>query len=95
MIDWFKKTEKKFTDNDFVKIYIDFPRSDLIKKIDKRTHKMFNDGAINEVKNFLRLGVKKDKSSNKIIGINEIYKFLSGEYDSKTAKDLISIKTRQ
>ena len=95
LIDWFKKTEKKFTDNDFVKIYIDFPRSDLIKKIDKRTHKMFNDGAINEVKRFLRLGVKKDKSSNKIIGINEIYKFLSGEYDSKTTKDLISIKTRQ
>ena len=43
----------------------------------------------------LKIKVKKDKSSNKIIGINEIDKFLRGEYDLKITKDLISIKTRQ
>ncbi len=36
---------------------------------------MLREGAINEVKKFLKLNVKKDKSANKIIGINEIKKY--------------------
>ena len=56
---------------------------------------MFNNGAINEVKRFLKLKIKKDKSPNKIIGINEVEKFLIKEHDLKTTKELISIKTRQ
>ena len=95
LIEWFKKTDKKFEDSDFLKIYIDFPRSDLIERINKRVDEMFKSGVINEVKRFLKLNVKKDKSSNKIIGINEVNKFLTGEYDLKTTKELISIKTRQ
>ena len=95
LIDWFKKTDKKFEDKDFLKIYIDFPRPNLIEKINKRVDEMFKNGAVNEVKRFLKIKVKKDKSSNKIIGISEIDKFLRGEYDLKTTKDLISIKTRQ
>jgi tRNA dimethylallyltransferase len=95
LIKWFKKTDKKFEDSDFLKIYIDFPRSDLIERINKRVDEMFKSGVINEVKRFLKLNVKKDKSSNKIIGINEVDKFLTGEYDLKTTKELISIKTRQ
>jgi len=95
LIEWFKKTDKKFEDSDFLKIYIDFPRSDLIERINKRVDEMFKSGVINEVKRFLKLNVKKDKSSNKIIGINEVDKFLTGEYDLKTTKELISIKTRQ
>ena len=95
LIDWFKKTDKKFEYDDFLKIYIDFPRSDLIERINKRVDEMFNNGAINEVKRFLKLKIKKDKSSNKIIGINEVEKFLIKEHDLKTTKELISIKTRQ
>ena len=56
---------------------------------------MFRNGAIHEVKGFLKIKVKKDKSPNKIIGIKEIDKFLTGEYDLRAVKDLISIKTRQ
>ena len=56
---------------------------------------MFKNGAIQEVKGFLKIKVKKDKSSNKIIGIKDIDNFLMGEYDLSTTKDLISIKTRQ
>ena len=95
LIDWFKKTDKKFEYDDFLKIYIDFPRSDLIERINKRVDEMFNNGAINEVKRFLKLKIKKDKSPNKIIGINEVEKFLIKEHDLKTTKELISIKTRQ
>jgi len=95
LIDWFKKTNKKFEDEDFLKIYIEFSRSDLIERINKRVDQMFKNGAIHEVKGFLKIKVDKDKSSNKIIGIKEIDKFLMGEYDLRTVKDLISIKTRQ
>jgi len=95
LIDWFKKTNKKFEDEDFLKIYIEFSRSDLIERINKRVDQMFKNGAIHEVKGFLKIKVKTDKSSNKIIGIKEIDKFLMGEYDLRTVKDLISIKTRQ
>ena len=95
LIDWFKKTDKKFEDEDFLKIYIEVSRPDLIERINRRVHEMFRNGAIHEVKGFLKIKVKNDKSPNKIIGIKEIDKFLMGEYDLRTVKDLISIKTRQ
>ena len=95
LIDWFKKTDKKFEDEDFLKIYIEVSRPDLIERINRRVHEMFRNGAIHEVKGFLKIKVKNDKSPNKIIGIKEIDKFLIGEYDLRTVKDLISIKTRQ
>ena len=95
LIEWFKKTNKTFQDENFLKIYIEFSRPDLIERINKRVDQMFKNGVIHEVKGFLKIKVKKDKSSNKIIGIKEIDKFLMGEYDLRTVKDLISIKTRQ
>ena len=95
LIDWFKKTDKKFEDKDFLKIYIEVSRPDLIERINKRVNQMFKNGVIHEVKGFLKIKVKKDKSPNKIIGIKEIDKFLTGEYDLRAVKDLISIKTRQ
>ena len=95
LIEWFKKTDKKFEDEDFLKIYIEVSRPDLIERINRRVHQMFKNGVIHEVKGFLKIKVKQDKSSNKIIGIKEIHKFLMGEYDLRTVKDLISIKTRQ
>jgi len=95
LIEWFKKTDKKFEDEDFLKIYIEVSRPDLIERINRRVHQMFKNGAIHEVKGFLKIKIKNDKSPNKIIGIKEIDKFLMGEYDLRTVKDLISIKTRQ
>ena len=95
LMEWFKKTNKKFQDEDFLKIYIEFSRPDLIERINKRVDQMFKNGVIHEVKGFLKIKVKKDKSPNKIIGIKEIERFLMREYDLKTVKDLISIKTRQ
>ena len=62
-------------EDNFFKIYIDYPREDLIQKIKKRTEQMIKIGAINEVKRFIKLKVKKDKSVNKAIGINEIKEY--------------------
>ena len=56
---------------------------------------MFKDGAINEVKRFLKLKIKKDNSSNKVIGIVEIKEYLEKKLDLKDVIEKISIKTRQ
>ena len=92
---WFEKTKKNFDENDFLKIYIDCPRDDLIKRINTRVNKMISLGAVNEVKKFRHLKIRKDKTSNKLIGISEISKFLDGEQNIDTTKEQISIKTRQ
>jgi tRNA dimethylallyltransferase len=93
--DWFKNTKSHFKDNDFFKLYIDYPRKDLIKRIEKRTEKMIRMGAVKEVKRFIRLQIKKDTSVNKAIGINEIKEFLNDEKELSDIKEKISIKTRQ
>ena len=93
--DWFKKTKSFFKENKFYKIYIDYPRKDLIERIDKRTEQMIKMGAIKEVKRFIKLKIKKDNSVNKAIGINEIKEFLNQELELSDIKEKISIKTRQ
>ena len=93
--DWFKITKSFFKEDEFFKIYIDYPRKDLIKRIDKRTEQMIKMGAIKEVKRFIKLKIKKDNSVNKAIGINEIKEFLNYEKELSDIKEKISIKTRQ
>ena len=56
---------------------------------------MINSGAINEVKKFIKLKIRKDQSVNKVIGIAELTQYLNHEVTLEEAKELISIKTRQ
>ena len=55
MISWFKNTKSDYSHNDFFKICIDFPRKDLIERINKRSENMIKLGAILEVKRFIKL----------------------------------------
>ena len=93
--DWFQNTKSYFVKDDFFKIYIDYPREELIQRINKRTEQMIEIGAINEVKRFLKLKVRKDKSVNKAIGIHEIKEYLEKREDMSNVIEKISIKTRQ
>jgi len=95
LVDWFKNTKSKFVDEDFIKIYIDFPRQGLLDRISIRTDQMFDQGAIAEVKKYLRLNIAKDKTSNKVIGIKEIKDFLNKKSDLSEVKEKILVKTRQ
>ena len=95
LVDWFKNTKAKFDDDDFIKIYIDYPRQDLLDKISTRADQMLKQGAIEEVKKFLKLKIGKDKTSNKVIGINEIKDFLNNKSDLSEVKEKITVKTRQ
>ena len=93
--DWYKNTKSNFRKTDFYKIYISFPRAELIERINLRSQKMIKNGAIKEVKNFIKLNIKKDKSVNKAIGINEITEYLNNKKKLNEITEKISIKTRQ
>ena len=82
-------------EDDFFKVYIDYPRQELIGRINLRTEEMIENGAIKEVKGFIKLRVRKDKSANKAIGVNEIREYLKKQKDLKDTEEKIAIKTRQ
>ena len=95
IIEWYKKTIIYFSPDEFIKIYIDYPRESLIKRINLRVDDMFAEGAVEEVRRFNKLKVKKENSSNKVIGIKEISNFLNKQCSLDQTKELIAIKTRQ
>ena len=95
IVDWFKKTKSKYADEDFAKIYIDFPKQDLLDNISTRVDQMFEQGAIMEVKKFMKLKLRSDSSVNKVIGINEIKDFINKNSDLNETREKITIKTRQ
>ena len=93
--EWFKSTKSDYENNDFYKIYIDYPRTELIKRINNRTQYMIKNGAILEVKKFIKLRVSKFRTASKAIGINEIREYLNKKIEIQEVIDKISIKTRQ
>ena len=95
LTEWFKNTKSHFLENIFFKVYIDFPRQELIERINIRTKEMIENGAIKEVKNFIKLRVRKDKSANKAIGVKEITEYLKKQKNLNDTRDKIAIKTRQ
>ena len=95
MYEWFKNTKSKYEQKDFYKIYIDFPRDELIKKINLRVGEMLDRGAITEVKKFIQLKVPRNKTASKAIGISEIKEFLDKKIKISELIEKISIKTRQ
>jgi tRNA dimethylallyltransferase len=95
MYDWLNKTKSEFKDDEFLKLYIDFKREELVKRISLRAIKMIEEGAVEEVKRFIRLKIKKDLSVNRVIGIDELTQYLNKKINLGQARELISIKTRQ
>ncbi len=93
--EWYKNTKSDFKKKDFCKLYIDYSRDELIKKINLRTKQMVDLGAILEVKKFLKLKIPKDKSISKAIGISEIKDFINKKITKSEVIQKISIKTRQ
>ena len=95
LFDWIKKTKSDFLNYEIKKIYLDFPRTELLKKISLRTEMMFDKNCIEEVKKFNTLNLNKSLSANKLIGVQDINSYLKGEITLDQCKDRINIKTRQ
>ena len=95
IFEWYKKTKSQYKKDEFLKIYIDYPKEELVNKISKRVDQMIKDGAVEEVKNFEKLNLKNDNNLNKVIGIREIKDFIDKKTSFKEMKLNIVIKTRQ
>ena len=92
---WFKNTHSLYEQKDFHKIYVDFQRNELLNRINLRAQEMIKNGAVSEVKRFVKLKVPKDRTANKAIGISEVKEYLNKKIDIKEVIEKISIKTRQ
>jgi len=95
IFEWYKNTKPSFRNDQFIKIYIDYPRDELVSKISKRVDQMMKSGAIQEVKDFLKLKLKSDSNIFKVIGVREIREFINKKSSLSDLKQNIVIKTRQ
>ena len=95
LFDWFKNTKSNYEKDQFIKIYLEIPREEILKKIKARCQKIIGKRSIKEVIKFNKLKIKKSLSSNKIIGIFETNEYLAKKYGLIELKEKISIKTRQ
>ena len=92
---WYKNTKSNYKKKDFYKIYIDFPRANLLERINFRAKEMVKKGALLEIKKFIKLKVPKSKSAHKAIGVNEISEYFHKKIEINELIEKISIKTRQ
>ncbi|MBL6858274.1 tRNA (adenosine(37)-N6)-dimethylallyltransferase MiaA [Candidatus Pelagibacter sp.] len=95
IINWYKDTKSFFKKEEFLKLYIEVPKIELNKRILNRSKEMIKDGAIKEVKRYLKINSTKKNSTNKIIGVSEIMELIKKNITSDQAIELMSIKTRQ
>ena len=95
MYDWFKSTNSRYEDKDFFKLYIDYPREELINRINMRARNMFEKGVVLEVKRFIKHKVPSTKTASKAIGLSEINEYLNKKMEISETIEKISIKTRQ
>ena len=92
---WQKENKKEFKKSQFTKIFLCPPKIEIEKRIRKRFSDMLKCGAIKETENFKKKRVNSLKSSNFIIGINEISKFLKNKISLEEVKERVAIRTRQ
>jgi tRNA dimethylallyltransferase len=95
LIDWQKKNKNYFSNYHFVKIFINPENSFLQKLLRLRLKKMFELGAVNEVKKFLKFKINKSLPANKILGIEEIKKYLEKKIPLEQAFEETFIRTRR
>jgi tRNA dimethylallyltransferase len=95
LIDWQKKNKNYFSNYHFVKIFINPENSFLQKLLRLRLKKMFELGAVDEVKKFLKLKINKSLPVNKILGIEEIKKYLDKKIPLEQAFEETFIRTRR
>jgi tRNA dimethylallyltransferase len=95
LIDWQKKNKNYFSNYHFVKIFINPENSFLQKLLRLRLKKMFELGAVDEVKTFLKLKINKSLPANKILGIEEIKKYLDKKIPLEQAFEETFIRTRR
>ena len=92
---WQKQSGNNLKDYSFVKIFLNLPRSFLLKKVNKRFAQMIADGALREVKKFNRFGLSGQLTANNVLGLKELTGYLNGISSLDYAVERSIIRTRQ
>ena len=92
---WQKQSGNNLKDYSFVKIFLNLPRSFLLKKVNKRFTQMIDDGALREVKKFNRFGLSGQLTANNVLGLKELTGYLNGISSLDYAVERSIIRTRQ
>ena len=95
LIEWQKNNQNDFGNYRFIKIYINPDNNYLHNLLRLRLKKMFELNAIGEVKKFYKLKVDKTLPANKILGIEEIKKYLDKKISIEQAFEETFIRTRR
>ena len=95
LIEWQKNNQNDFGNYRFIKIYINPDNNYLHNLLRLRLKKMFEFNAISEVKKFYKLKVDKTLPANKILGIEEIKKYLDKKISIEQAFEETFIRTRR
>ena len=96
--EWQKKKNKKyFKTNEFIKVCLIPPKTELEKRIKKRFLDMLKRGGISEARRYKELDLFSNSfhSANSIIGLNEIALFLEKKISTDELKEKVLIRTRQ
>lgn len=77
-------------------VYLDLPKDEHLRIIEKRTDKMLQAGLIDEVKSLLNQGFSGQEKPLQSIGYKETLDYIAGEYESlDECRERIVISTRQ
>jgi tRNA dimethylallyltransferase len=95
LIDWQKNNKNYFSNYHFVKIFINPENNFLQKLLRLRLKKMFEIGAVDEVKKFSKLKINPSLPANKILGIEEIKKYLNKKISIEQAFEETFVRTRR
>ena len=95
LIEWQKTNKNDFSNYRFIKIYINPENNFLYKLLRLRLKKMFELNAVDEVKKFYKLKVDKTLPANKILGLEEIKKYLDKKISIEKAFEETFIRTRR
>lgn len=80
---------------DYWVIGLTMERSQLFRRVDQRIEEMFDHGLVEEVENLLNKGYGPDLPSMSAIGYREVIRYIKGETDLETTKELMRKGTRQ
>ena len=95
LFNWQKKNTNYFSNYKFIKIYINPKNIILLKLLRLRLKKMFEQGAVDEVKKFIKLKIDPNLPANKILGIEEINKYLGKKISLERSFEETFIRTRR
>ncbi len=74
---------------------LDWPRAELVRRIDERVEAMFASGLVDEVRRLMAGSKPLGRTASQAVGYREVVAHLAGELNLDAAKELVKLRTRQ